>query len=77
MENIMDTLTPRPPFDPRRKNQSVQFHPILIADTNKYQRLSQKGIDRTQKTIPNGRLGIRTDGTELTANEMNSKINID
>jgi len=72
--NVMNVLTPKPPFDPKKKNQAVVFHPLLKPSTNKYERLFQKGVDRTVGTINNKKLNIKTDGTELTAKEMNLKI---
>lgn len=29
--NIMDTLTPKPPFNPSRMNQSVTFNPKPVS----------------------------------------------
>lgn len=34
--NIMDTLAPRPPFNPAKKNNSVDFGTPKVVNTLKY-----------------------------------------
>lgn len=42
MENIMNTLTPKPPFDPNRKNKAVDFGNWKKVNTNKAQTFKVK-----------------------------------
>ncbi len=42
MENIMDTLTPRPPFNPKRKNKAVDFGTPTFVDSIKATKLKLK-----------------------------------
>ena len=48
MMNIMDTLTPQPPFDPARKNEAVRFPPFGAAVGMKAPSKIINGINRTK-----------------------------
>ena len=51
MKNIMNTLTPNPPFDPRKKNEAVKFPPFPPAVGKKAPTKIMCGKDRTVNSI--------------------------
>lgn len=46
--NIMDTLTPKPPFDPAKKNEAVKFGTPKFVNAMKATTVFIKGINRTK-----------------------------
>lgn len=49
MENLMDTLTPKPPFDPSKKNQAVDFGtPRYVKTASVFPGKVITGINRTK-----------------------------
>lgn len=47
--NIFNQLTPKPPFDPAKKNKAVVVpKPMTVTKTNKATTVFTKGINRTK-----------------------------